>query len=136
MTALHLVSICAASAALASMSVRADSVPKPQALARYEPMMNDSLFRPGTLPVPSPPEALNSATDLYIASAANLADECVVTLALRRDRSFAEYLSTKRPSESGFKILKIEWSDCVGRRNVTNTDEREGAPGNENNRSD
>ncbi len=109
------------SAALAAIAVRAaDDLPQGQAFARYEPMMNRSPFAVATAATP-PPQAPNFAKDLYIANAAKLADEAVVTLSSNVDKSLKEFLSTKAPNKSGYSISNIEWSDRVGATKVTIT---------------
>jgi hypothetical protein len=110
-----------ASCVLASVSLAADDLPKPQAFARYEPMMNKSPFAVATAMAPPPPPAPNFAKDLYIANAAKLADEGVVTLNSNVDKNLKEYLSTKAPNKSGYSISNIEWSDRVGATKVTIT---------------
>ncbi|MDQ6624465.1 MAG: hypothetical protein M3Y86_13405 [Verrucomicrobiota bacterium] len=96
----------------------ADDLPKTQVFARYEPMMNHSPFAVATAVAP-PPQAPNFAKDLYIANAAKLADEGVVTLASNVDRNMKEYLSTKGSNKSGYSISSIDWSDRVGATKVT-----------------
>lgn len=116
-----LVSLSFVSLALAPVSLGADETPKPQAFARYEPMMNKSPFALATAAVAPPPQAPNFAKDLYIANAAKLADNAVVTLASNVDKNLKEYLSTKEPSKGGYSISNIEWSDRVGLTKVTIT---------------
>ena len=110
-----------ASLVLASVSLGADGVPKPQAFARYEPMMNKSPFAVATAAAPPPAPAPNFAKDLYIANAAKLADEAVVTLASNIDKNLKEYCSTREPNRNGYSISNIEWSDRVGATKVTIT---------------
>jgi len=98
----------------------ADDLPKTPSFARYEGMMNRSPFAVATAAVP-PPQAPNFAKDLYIANAARLADEGVVTLTSSTDKNLKEYLSTKAPNKSGYSISNIEWSDRVGATKVTIT---------------
>ncbi len=109
-----------ATLALALRASAADDLPKPQTFARYEPMMNRSPFAVATAVVP-PPQAPNFAKDLYIANAAKLADEGVVTLSSNIDKSLKEYLTTMGPNKSGYSISNIEWSDRVGATKVTIT---------------
>ena len=116
-----LLTVSLASLALASVSLGEDELPKPQVFARYEPMMNKSPFAVATAAAPPPPQAPNFAKDLYIANAAKLADEGVVTLASNIDKNLKEYLSTKGPNKNGFSISNIEWSDRVGATKVTIT---------------
>ena len=66
-------------------------------------MMNRSPFAVATAAVP-PPSAPNFAKDLYIANAARLADEGVVTLSSSTDKNMKEYLSTKGPNKNGYSI--------------------------------
>jgi hypothetical protein len=96
----------------------ADDLPKTPSFARYEGMMNKSPFAVATAVVP-PPQAPNFAKDLYIANAAKLEDEGVVTLSSSTDKNLKEYLSTKGPNKSGYSISNIEWSDRVGATKVT-----------------
>ncbi len=96
----------------------ADEMPKQATFARYEAMTNHSPFAVATAVVP-PPVAPNFAKDLYIANAARLEDEGVVTLSSSADKNMKEYLSTKEPNPHGYKILNIEWSDRVGSTKVT-----------------
>jgi len=98
----------------------ADDLPKTPSFARYEGMMNRSPFAVATAAVP-PPQAPNFAKDLYIANAARLPDEGVVTLTSSTDKNLKEYLSTKGPNKSGYSISNIEWSDRVGATRVTIT---------------
>src|SRR5450755_356057 len=80
-----------------------DELPKPQIFARYEPMMNKSPFAVATAIAP-PVQAPNFAKDLYIANAAKLSDEGVVTLNSSTDKNLKEYLSTKGPNKEGYSI--------------------------------
>lgn len=95
-----------------------DDLPKMQAFARYEAMMNKSPFAVATAVVP-PPQAPNFAKDLYIANAAKLNDEGIVTLNSTTDKNLKEYLTTKGANKSGYGISNIEWSDRVGTTKVT-----------------
>jgi hypothetical protein len=96
----------------------ADDMPKPASFARYEAMTNRSPFAVATAVVP-PPTAPSFAKDLYIANAARLADEGVVTLSSSTDKNIKEYLTTKAPNPHGYSISNIEWSDKVGATKVT-----------------
>jgi hypothetical protein len=96
----------------------ADDIPKQALFARYEAMTNRSPFAVATAAVP-PPTTPNFAKDLYIANAARLADEGVVTLTSSTDKNMKEYLSTKEPNPHGYSISNIEWSDHVGQTKVT-----------------
>lgn len=95
-----------------------DDLPKQPAFSRYEPMMKRSPFAVATA-VAAPASTPNFAKDLYIANAARLADEGVVTLTSSTDKNMKEYLSTKAPNEHGYTISNIEWSDRVGATKVT-----------------
>src|SRR6476646_5025573 len=75
----------------------ADELPKQAVFARYDAMMNRSPFAVATAAVP-PPSTPNFAKALYIANAARLQDEGVVTLTSSTDKSMKEYLSTKGPN--------------------------------------
>ncbi len=99
-------------------TVKDDELPKMQSFARYEAMMNKSPFAVATAVAP-PPQAPNFAKDLYIANAAKLSDEGVVTLNSSTDKNLKEYLSTKGANKSGYSISNIEWSDHVGATKVT-----------------
>lgn len=103
-----------------AFSLAADDLPKAPAFARYEAMKNKSPFAVATAVVP-PPQAPNFAKDLYIANAAKLEDEGVVTLNSSTDKNFKEYLTTKGPTQTGYAISNIEWSDRVGETKVTIT---------------
>jgi hypothetical protein len=96
----------------------APDLPKAPSFARYEEMMNKSPFAVATA-VATPAATPNFAKDLYIANAAKLADEGVVTLASSTDKNLKEYLSTKGPNKNGYSISNIEWSDRVGATKVT-----------------
>ncbi len=110
-------SLCAV--ALVALAARADDeLPKPQAFARYDAMTNRSPFAVATAVAP-PPQAPNFAKDLYIANAAKLSDEGVVTLSSNVDKNMKEYLSTKAPNKSGYSISNIEWSEKIGETKVT-----------------
>jgi hypothetical protein len=108
-------------AALASTVVAAtDELPKSPSFARYEPMMNKSLFAVATANV-APPVTPNAFKDLYICNCARLSDESVVTLCSSTDKNLKEYLSTRAPNKSGYSIQNIEWSEKVGQTKVTIT---------------
>ena len=99
-------------------TVKDDELPKMQSFAHYEAMMNKSPFAVATAVAP-PPQAPNFAKDLYIANAAKLNDEGVVTLNSSTDKNLKEYLSTKGANKGGYSISNIEWSDHVGATKVT-----------------
>src|SRR5947209_12538361 len=101
-------------------SLLADDLPKQFVFARYETMTNRSPFAIATAAAP-PPQAPNFAKDLYIANAAKLANEAVVTLGSSVDKNLKEYLSMKEPNKNGYSISNIEWSDRVGATKVTIT---------------
>lgn len=114
--------LCASGLTLLFLSaltfLRADDLPKQPTFSRYEAMMNRSPFAVATaaaLPAATP----SFAKDLYIANAARLSDEGVVTLTSSTDKNMKEYLSTKGPSQHGYSISNIEWSDRVGETKVT-----------------
>lgn len=104
--------------AFAQVARAEDDLPKSQLFARYEAMMNRSPFAVATAAAP-PPQTPNFAKDLYIANAAKIRDEGVVTLASSVDKNLKEYLSTKEPNKAGYAIANIEWSDHVGATKVT-----------------
>lgn len=99
------------------ISLAADDVPKAQAFARYEPMMNRSPFAVATA-VALPAATPNFAKDLYIANAARTPDGDLVTIASSTDKNFKKYLSTKTPVD-GYSVPSIEWSERVGATKVT-----------------
>lgn len=96
----------------------AEDIPKPATFARYQAMMNRSPFAVATAVAPAPVLA-NFAKDLYIANAARVADQGVVTLTSTTDKNMKEYLSTMGPNANGYSISNIEWSDRVGATKVT-----------------
>lgn len=95
-----------------------DDLPKAATFARYEGMMNKSPFAVATAVAPAP-VAASFAKDLYIANAAKLADQGVVTLNSSVDKNLKEYLTTREPNANGYSISNIEWSDRVGATKVT-----------------
>ena len=107
MKAVAAIMVSLAPLVLASVSLGED-LPKPQRFARYEAMMNKNPFVVATT---VPPQRTQSARDLYIVTIAKSDDGVVVTLGSTIDSNFREYLSTKRPSQDGWRILKIEWPD-------------------------
>lgn len=102
----------------AEYALAADDIPKPAPFVRYEVMMNRSPFAVATAVAPAP-VAPNFAKDLYIANAARLPGEGVVTLNSSSDKNLKEYLTTKGPNAHGYGIANIEWSDRVGATKVT-----------------
>ncbi len=96
----------------------AEDIPKPSTFARYQAMMNRSPFAVATAVAPAPVLA-NFAKDLYIANAARVAGQGVVTLTSTTDKNMKEYLSTMGPNANGYSISNIEWSDRVGATKVT-----------------
>lgn len=108
----------AALGVVVSTAFAADELPKQQAFARYEAMMNRSPFAVATAAAPAPAATPNFAKDLYIANAARTADGDLVTIASSTDKNFKKYLSTKESVE-GFSVPNIEWSDRVGGTKVT-----------------
>lgn len=101
-----------------SFAHAADDLPHQPNFSRYEAMMKRSPFAVATAMV-APPSTPNFAKDLYIANAARLTDEGVVTLTSSTDKNMKEYLSTKGPNPHGYTISNIEWSDRVGETKVT-----------------
>jgi hypothetical protein len=93
-------------------------LPKGTELARYQPMMERSPFAVATV-VATPPPAPTFAKELFIANAAKLEDKAVVTLNSSTDKNFREYLTTDEPSQNGYSIVDIQWSDRVGETKVT-----------------
>jgi hypothetical protein len=81
-------------------------------------MMERSPFAVATAAVPAP-VAPSFAKELFVANAARLENESIVTLNSTTDRNLKEYLSTKGPNENGYVIEDIEWSDRVGATRVT-----------------
>jgi len=115
----QILTICLVAALVsAEQALAADDIPKPAPFARYEVMMNRSPFAVATAVAPAP-VAPNFARDLYIANAARLPSEGVVTLNSSSDRNMREYLTTKGPNAHGYSIANIEWSDRVGATKVT-----------------
>lgn len=118
MTKHLLIPLLTATLLSAKSVLAADEIPKAATLARYESMMNRSPFAVATAVAPAP-MAPNFAKDLYIANAARLPGEGVVTLTSTTDKNMKEYLSTKGPNEHGYSVSNIEWSDRVGETKVT-----------------
>lgn len=85
-----------ASVALASIALAADELPKSQAFARYEPMMNTLPFAAATR-VAVPTQAL--VADLYIDHIARLPDGDVVTLTSKADKNLKIQIRTKAPKK-------------------------------------
>ena len=108
----------AALATAALESFAADELPKPQAFARYEKMMERSPFAVATAPAAAPAPTPNFAKDLYIANAARTPGGDLVTIASTTDKSFKKYLSTNTTVD-GYSVPSIEWSDRVGATQVT-----------------
>ncbi|CAN5166670.1 hypothetical protein BH20VER2_BH20VER2_07900 [soil metagenome] len=96
----------------------AQDLPKAATFARYQPMMERSPFAVATAAAPAP-VAPAFAKELFVANAARLEDESVVTLHSTTDKNAKEYLSTKGPNENGYTIEDIQWSDRVGATQVT-----------------
>jgi hypothetical protein len=109
--------VCAGLIIAASFGLAADDLPKPQAFARYEPMMKRSPFAVATA-VALPAATPNFAKDLYVANVAHTSDGDLVTVASSTDKNLKKYLTTKAPVE-GYKIENIEFSDRVGQTKVT-----------------
>src|SRR3954465_11433081 len=103
--------VCAGLIVAGSFGLAADNLPKPQAFARYEPMMKRSPFAVATAVV-APAATPNFAKDLYIANAARTGDGDLITLASSTDKNLKEYLTTKGPVH-GYTIQNVEWSDKV-----------------------
>ena len=110
-----------ASCTVASLALAADDLPKPQAFARYEPMMNKSPFAVATAVAPPPPPAPNFAKDLYVANLGKNGDEALVTIASNIDKNLKEYVSSREPNAHGYAIANIEMSERVGASKVTIT---------------
>ena len=110
--------IVAAVTVAALSALAEDSLPQPQAFARYEAMMNRSPFAVATAAAPLPAATPNFAKDLYVANAARTADGDLVTIASTTDKNFKKYLSTKTTVD-GYSVPSIEWSDRVGATKVT-----------------
>jgi hypothetical protein len=112
------VAVATALVAALSASAFAQEVPQAATFARYQPMMERSPFAVATAAAPLP-AAPSFAKELFVANAARLEDESVVTLNSGTDKNIKEYLSTKGPNENGYTIDNIEWSDRVGATRVT-----------------
>jgi hypothetical protein len=103
----------------------AEDLPKPFAIARYQPMMDHSPFAVATK-VAAAPESPNFAKDLYVANAARSKDGDMVTIASQTDKNFKKYLITGIAVD-GYVISNIEWSDKVGATKVTITKDGQSA---------
>jgi len=99
-------------------SFAADDLPKPQAFARYDAMLNRSPFAVASAPAAAPAATPNFAKDLYVANVARTTDGDLVTVASSTDKSFKKYLTTKQPVE-GYSIDGMEWSERPGASTVT-----------------
>lgn len=115
-------------ALLATSAAAADDAPKPFTFARYQSMMDRSPFAVATAAAPPPPSAPNFAKDLYVANAAKLPGEDVVTVGSSADKNLKEYISSKAPNAHGFSIANIEWSEKVGATKVTISKDGQFAP--------
>ena len=98
-----LTAVCAGMIIAGTIGLAADDLPKPQAFARYEPMMNQSPFALATA-------ANNSAEDRYITRVARTSDggRVTVTIACGADTNCKDLL-TKAPFD-GWHLKSIEWS--------------------------
>ena len=95
-----------------------------------EAMMDNSPFAVATDAASAAANPI-PAKDLYVASASRSSEGDTVTLASVSDKNFKEYLTTKGPSEHGYSISKIEWSDQGGANKVvalTVTKQRQSSP--------
>src|SRR6186713_375109 len=88
-------------------SFAADDLPKPQAFARYDAMLNRSPFAVASAPAAVPAATPNFAKDLYVANVARTTDGDLVTVASSTDKSFKKYLTTKQPVD-GYSVDGIE----------------------------
>lgn len=96
---------------------RADDLPTKFGFDRYAGILEHSPFAVATAVV-APAATPNFAKDLYIANAAKSPDGDVVTIQSMTDKDFKKYLTTKAPVD-GYAIANIEWSDDIGKTQVT-----------------
>jgi hypothetical protein len=96
----------------------ADDIPRKVQPDRYNAMLEKSPFAVATAPN-VPAATPNFAKDLYVANAARVPGEDVVTLQSSADKALKEYLTTKGPNEHGYSVSNIEWSDHPGATKVT-----------------
>ena len=84
---------------------------------RYTRMLDQSPFAIAT--APALPEATpDFSRDLYVANAARSPEGDMVTIRSSSDQNFKKYLTTRQPVD-GYSIAQIEWSEDVGKTNVT-----------------
>jgi hypothetical protein len=103
---------------LSAHCLSADDLPKRFNFDRYSGMLNQSPFAVATAVV-VPAATPNFARDLFVANAARIPGEDLVTVMSSSDRVLKEFLSTKGPNEHGYAIANIEWSDKPGATKVT-----------------
>jgi hypothetical protein len=103
---------------LSAGRLSADDLPKRFNFDRYSGMLNQSPFAVATAVI-VPAATPNFARDLFVANAARIPGEDLVTLMSSSDRGQKEFLSTKGPNEHGYAIANIEWSDKPGATKVT-----------------
>ena len=103
----------------------ADDIPERYKFERYAAILERSPFAVATAAV-VPVQAPNFAKDLYIANAARSDEGDMVTLASVNDKNFKKYLTTKEPVE-GYAIASIEWSEQIGKTQVTITKDGQSA---------
>jgi hypothetical protein len=104
--------------ALLAHGVFADDLPRRFTFDRYAAMLNKSPFAVATA-VAVPAQTPSFMKDLYIANAARIPGEDLVTVMSSSDKAVKEFLSTKGPNEHGYSIANIEWSDRPGETKVT-----------------
>ena len=98
-----LTTVCAGLILSGTMGLAAEDLPKPQAFARYESMMNQSPFALATA-------ANNFAEDRYITRVARTSDGGLVTVTIDCGADTnCKNLLTKAPFD-GCHLISIEWS--------------------------
>jgi len=103
---------------LSADCLSADDLPKRFNFDRYSGMLNKSPFAVATAVI-VPAATPSFARDLFVANAARIPGEDLVTIMSSSDKAQKEFLSTKGPNEHGYAIANIEWSDKPGATKVT-----------------
>jgi hypothetical protein len=104
--------------AVLAPAVSADDLPHRFNFDRYAAMLNKSPFAVATA-VAVPAQTPSFMRDLYVANAARIPGEDLVTVMSSSDKAVKEFLSTKGPNDHGYSIANIEWSDRPGATKVT-----------------
>jgi hypothetical protein len=84
---------------------------------RYAKMVESSPFAVAT-PVEAPVAAPSFAASLYVAGIAKIGTNDLVTIRSRNDPQTLYSLLTGEQSPDGVNVLKVDWSDQVGRSRV------------------